>query len=441
MLLHLGCQILLLIPALSTARVVVRTAAFGTSLAFLVLVPGKLDSRYPARPYPVYILAILALELFHPDGAGVIPAIAEVVLDLAILAPVFWVSRIAVTPATFQRVIIICWVFYTASAAVGLLQAYYPGRFEPALASVVAAHGRARAMGLTIQLASGERIFRPMGLTDTPGGAASGGLYAALLGAGITLLPKPPFLGARVLAVGSMIVGMMCLYLCQIRSLVVMMVVCLITLCVLMMISGRVSKLLGLLAAVGIVAPAAFALAFSVGGRSMTDRLSTLTESDPGSVYHTHRGLFLEATINELPRYLLGAGLGRWGMVASYFGSDTGNLWVEIQWTGWLYDGGILLILAYFGAIVSVSWACGRVALSRARGSDSPLNLWGAVLVAYNVGAVAVCFNYSFFAGTGGLEFWLLNSALLCAARTQSVSTRAGDAMLEKGGAILTLRP
>jgi hypothetical protein len=257
-----------------------------------------------------------------------------------------------------------------------------------------------------------------MGLTDTPGGAAYAGMYAVLFGTGIILLPKAPFFGARLLAIGSMIAGLICLYLCQIRSLVVMVGVCLVTLFAILTISGRGSKLLGLLAALGTIVPGAFMLAFALGGRSMSDRLSTLTESDPGAVYYAHRGKFLEATIDQLPQYPLGAGLGRWGMISWYFGGDTRPLWVEIQWTGWLFDGGIALILAYFTAIVVVSWACFKVALRRADGSDSQLSLWAAMLVAYNVGTVAVCFNYAFFAGTGGLEFWVLNTALLCAAQS-----------------------
>ena len=38
------------------------------------------------------------------------------------------------------------------------------------------------------------------------------------------------------------------------------------------------------------------------------------------------------------------------------------------------------------------------------------------MLVAYNVGAIALCFNYVPFIGTAGLEFWLLNAALAVAA-------------------------
>lgn len=414
--LHLGCQLLLLIPGLSAARVLVRTAAFGASLALLAFVPAKRAPRLPVRSLITWILVLLSLEMIHPDSA-IIPGIAAVVLNLAILAPTFWVPRTHVTTLTFQRLVVILWLFYTASAMLGVLQSFFPGRFEPQLSSVIAGHGRGQIMSLKIRLASGERIFRPMGLTDTPGGAAYGGLYAILLGTGILLLRRPPFQWARVLAIASMVSGMVCLYLCQVRSLLVMAGICELTLFSLLLITGRVSKLLGLVAALGALVPATFVLAVSLGGRSVTDRLTTLINSDPGSVYYTNRGHFLETTIFEyLPLYPLGAGLGRWGMINSYFGALSSTLWAEIQWTGWVFDGGLPLVLLYFAAVVVALWACLRVARGRVTGEESSLTLWGAVIVAYDVGALALCFNYPVFSGTAGIEFWLLNAALLCAA-------------------------
>lgn len=409
---------MLLVPELLKVRVVVRMAAFGASLAFLAIIPARRAQTLPARSAALWILVILGLEFFHPEGSGLLAAFASIMLHLAVLAPIFWIPRTAVNALTFQRLVTILWLFYAASAALGVLQAYFPGRFDPPLSAVIAEHGPNTADSLKIQLASGERAFRPMGLTGTPGGAAQGGLYAILLGTGVILLPKPPFWGARLLAVVSTVAGMMCLYLCQIRSLVVMAGVCVVTLLALLLVSGRVSRLLGLVASLGTVIPGAFILAVSLGGRAMTDRLTTLTEADPGAVYFKHRGHFLEQTITEfLPQYPLGAGLGRWGMVHSYFGTDSGSLWAEIQWTAWLFDGGLPLVLAYFVAILLVSSACLKVALGGVGGGDGSLSLWGAVLVAYNVGTVALCFTYPIFEATGGVEFWLLNAALLCAAQ------------------------
>jgi hypothetical protein len=417
-LLHFSCQLLLLIPALSAARVVVRTAAFGTSLLFLLVVPSLRVRRTPLRTCAICILGLLGLEFFHPEGSGLLAALASIMLNLSILAPVFWVPRTGITAARLQAIITLIWLFYTISAVFGVLQAYFPGRFQPPLSAVLATHGQDRLGALEIELASGERVYRPMGLTDSPGGAAYAGLYAMLLGMGMFLLPKPPFRGSRALAAGSMFAGMMCLYLCQIRSLVVMTGVCIMTLLILLLISGRISRLVGSIAAIGTIVPSAFALAFAIGGKSMTERLTTLVEADPGTVYYSNRGRFFEATLTRyLPLYPLGAGLGRWGMVNAYFGNFANAMWVEIQWTAWLFDGGVAMILLYLTAIFLASWGGLKIALGQMGRAEPSLSLWGAVLVAYNVGSLAVCFNYTLFGGTGGVEFWLLNMAVLSAAQ------------------------
>jgi hypothetical protein len=317
-----------------------------------------------------------------------------------------------------QSLITILWLFYTASAVLGVLQAYFPGQFQPPLAAVLSGKGRNVLNALEIELASGERVFRPMGLTDTPGGAAGAGMYAVLLGIGTLLSEKAAFTGARLVAIGGMVAGLMCLYLCQIRSLVIMTGVCTLTLLGVLLLSGRMSKLVGLLGAVGVIVPGAFALALAVGGDAMTARLTTLVAADPSSVYYRNRGHFLEYTLDhDLPLYPLGAGLGRIGMVHSYFGNATGALWAEIQWTAWLLDGGILLILLYVTAIFIALWGCLQISRQQQRRDAGSLSLWAAVIFAYDVGALALCFNYPLFEGTGGVEFWLLNMTVLCAAQ------------------------
>jgi hypothetical protein len=425
-LLHLSCQLLLLVPGVSGLRVMVRMAAFATSLIFLVIVPAGRPWQMPLRTCASCILGLLGLEFFHPEGSSLLASFASVMLNLAVLAPIFWLPRTGTSAINLRQLVTFLWLFYALSAVLGVLQAYFPGRFQPPLSAVIAANGRSTLAAFQIKLASGEHVFRPMGLTDSPGGAAFAGLYAVLFGTGMILSPERPFWGARVVAAGGMIAGMMDLYLCQIRSLLVMTGVCIVTLLVLLLVTGRISRLIGLLGAAGVIVPSAFALAFAIGGKSMTDRLTTLVDKDPGAVYYANRGRFFEALINHyLPLYPLGAGLGRWGMVHSYFGSAADSLWVEIQWTAWLFDGGVPMILLYVMAILLSSWACLRVALGKVGRSEPSLSLWGAVLVAYNVGALAVCFNYPLFAGTGGVEFWILNMALLCAAHNTDGALRS----------------
>jgi hypothetical protein len=79
------------------------------------------------------------------------------------------------------------------------------------------------------------------------------------------------------------------------------------------------------------------------------------------------------------------------------------------MWTGWLLDGGIPLVAAYIAAMgIAFYWA-GRIALDRSR---PELTMWGALVFAYNTGALAVTFNNPLFVSQAGLEFWLLNAAL-----------------------------
>ena len=214
-----------------------------------------------------------------------------------------------------------------------------------------------------------------------------------------------------------MLVGAMCLYLCQVRSMVVMTAICLVVMVLLAALSGRVSRLFAIVSSVAVVIPVAFTLAVSLAGKSVTDRLQTLVKSDAGTVYYNNRGHFLEATFyRAMPKYPLGAGLGHWGMVSHYAGSGIASFWVEIQWTGWIYDGGVPLVVAYAGALLMTTWLALGVARGKLGRSEAGFAVWGAVVVAYNVGALALCFNYVPFIGNSGLEFWLINACLISAA-------------------------
>jgi len=160
-----------------------------------------------------------------------------------------------------------------------------------------------------------------------------------------------------------------------------------------------------------------FVWAVSRGGDVVTKRLATFVEEPAGKVYYSNRGHFLDETVNVLlPKYPLGAGLGRWGMMCYYFGDkddpEHGEIWAEIQWTGWVLDGGVPLVLLYCAAMGAAFVVAGRVALSRSSGA---LGLMGAMVFAYDVGALAMTFNYPLFIGQSGLEFWILNACLFAA--------------------------
>ena len=107
----------------------------------------------------------------------------------------------------------------------------------------------------------------------------------------------------------------------------------------------------------GALVVASFTWAVAVGGESVVERFQSILDVGVVQSYQENRGIFLSYTLQELLyEYPFGAGIGRWGMMTAYFGDPTNwqfpSLWAEIQPTGWLYDGGILLWVFYGGAIV-----------------------------------------------------------------------------------------
>jgi hypothetical protein len=412
-------QLALLLPVLGPLRLLVRMAVFGVSLLFLALLPGRGTWHPSARP-ALCVLAILGLSLFHPHTNTVLAGTAQAALYLSILAPLFWVPRARIDLAALRRILLVLWAFHTVSAGFGILQVHFPGRFQPNLSAMIAGQGEGYVSQLHMTTASGQRVLRPMGLTDTPGGAAIAGFYAVLLGLGFVLTERRGWL--KFICLGSMVLGMASLYLAQVRSVLLMLAFCLFAFCGMLAWRGerrRLTLVAGLIATVVLLS---FSWAVSVGGASVTQRWATLVEDRPGKVYYRNRGLLLEQTVEELlPKYPLGAGLGRWGMMNLYFGDNSDPeracLWAELQWTGWILDGGAPLLLAYVAALALACRTALQIAFLRNAGT---LWIWGGVLLAYNLGAFAVTFSYSFFVGQGGLEFWLLNAVLFAATQTRS---------------------
>jgi len=404
---QLACQISLLVPGLSPSRVVARSAAFGASLALLVLVPGRPLTQHLGRNLALFLAVILTLSTLHPDGANPGAVIAHWAFSLSILAPMFWVSRLRMSSRALQALFVVLWVFSTASSVVGVLQAYYPGRFLPAAGMMAGEQSARQFAALMIQLSSGAWIPRPTGLTDAPGGAAAGGFYAVLLGVGIAL--TRPFRFSRAAAALATVAGMTCLYLCQVRAMIVMLLICMLAILGIFAWAGRASRSITIAVVVGVLVVAAFAFAFSLGGYTVSQRMESLIAASPAQVYSGARGRYIAETIERIPEYPLGAGLGRWGMVSYYFGG-TGDLWAEIQWTGWLYDGGLLLFIGYPLTILLLFRNAVAVALKT---KNPALEVWAAVVAGYDIGTLALTFSYQVFMSTSGIEFWLINAALI----------------------------
>jgi hypothetical protein len=419
------CAIALLVPGFRDARVVIRSLAFGTSLAFLLLIPTRRRQRHPAAWLAIACIVVLVLSLFHPTTNSLLSAAAQVAMYVAVLAPLFWVPRMDVDDRMLRRAMHVIWLFSTTSAAVGVLQVYFPGTFEPPISTVLAKQ-IGYLSSLKIQLANGDRVYRPMGLTDIPGGAAGAGMSAVLFGTWVILRSRSA--GPKALAAAGIVVGMVCLFLCQVRVLVVMTGISVLILAAVLAGRGQLARLSGFASLFALLVAGGFFWAMVIAPDATMQRLKTLAEDNPTTVYYRNRGHFLEQTFTTLlPQYPFGVGPGRWGMVFSYFGdqsnTENGQVHSEIMWTGWVLDGGAPLVLAYSLALliaIATSW---RVATN---GRDR-VGVWveAAILTGYNVGSIAVTFSYPLFLSQAGLEFWLFNALLFAAVRHRAAMQSA----------------
>ena len=404
-------QTVLLIPGLGPGRTVLRAATFASSILFLLVVPGR-GRAYPLAPLIAVIIGIVTLELLHPGLNTPLAGVAQVALYVAIWGPVFWVVRVAVTPLVLANVLMLLWAFHATSAAAGVLQVYSPERFAPEPEFVKQLLGES-AEGLMVQLHDGTQVFRPFGLTDSPGGAAVSGAFAVLIG---SLL-----IGARgriipVLGTASVAVGLFCIYLSHIRSLLVVTVVSVVGLVAVLVVRGQVSRAVGIVALTGLAAVGGFLWA-SAMGTGVAARFETLLQERPLTVYYANRGVFLEETFDVYVfRYPAGAGLGRYGMTNLYFGTasnpDSPPLWAEIQSTAWVFDGGVLLLLAGYAAVIG---ATGLATVLALRVRDRSLAVIAAAIAGFDLSILVNTFGYSNFLSQGGMMFWVLNAALYTA--------------------------
>jgi hypothetical protein len=98
--------------------------------------------------------------------------------------------------------------------------------------------------------------------------------------------------------------------------------------------------------------------------------------------------------------------------MANYFGSftrDNDAIWAEIQLTGWMIDGGILMIALYAGALVVTAFTEYRVAITT---RYPRLAQCAAVVLAANLGTAALIFSFTPFVTQVGIQYWFLAGAL-----------------------------
>jgi hypothetical protein len=177
---------------------------------------------------------------------------------------------------------------------------------------------------------------------------------------------------------------------------------------------------LGAIAIIG-----AFVFAVGVGGENVQDRFLGLVETGAVESYKEQRGVFLEYTIFEAPtEFPLGAGVGRWGMmnthIAKFDTFPSTTLWAEIQPTGWIYDGGVPLVVTYAGALILSCWGVYRIAI-RVR---SPLAFSAALILCSNLFVIGTAFAGPAFNFTAGIQYWF-STACLFAAASQTAAAQS----------------
>jgi hypothetical protein len=223
----------------------------------------------------------------------------------------------------------------------------------------------------------------------------------------------------RALCFAAAPIGMTALYLTQVRSFTVMAVLGLFLFAAMRLRQGRIVQ--GgwiVVASIGLVA-ASFMWAATLGGESLFERFSGLTDTGFFTTFQENRGLFIQYTISELLfKYPWGAGLGRWGMMQVYFGDA--SMWqappihVEIQMTGWLLDGGVLMWVFYGGALVS---ALRFGYLAAIRGVSDSFQYLATIVLSIQVMIIGLCLTGPVFNTQLGVEFWTITAALFGAAQ------------------------
>lgn len=412
---------LLFLPGTQPVRLPIRVASFAVSLlalAWWVLRQGdpSQPQRHPATGWLLACLGNVGLMIFHPVTNTVQAGAAQLVLYLCVMAPVFWAPALVRSPLHLRRIILILLVCNGINSIVGVLQVYDPARWLPQEFSRIVTESEMGLGPVTYLGPTGELIVRPPGLFDTPGAVAGAGMFAALLGVVFAASRIAWWQRATslVLAFG----GVSAIYLSQVRISLVVVAGMMLIYVLLLASQRRLASATTFLGVSGVLLLAAFTFAVVLGGETVSSRVYTLFEDDPVTIYYASRGGQLVYALDELLfEFPLGAGLGRWGMIARYFAdaSDFGSppIWAEIQIAGWLLDGGLILLTLYGAALVSTIWHEWRLA----RSGDPFVRICAAVVMTVSLGTFALIFTFTPFTTQIGVQFWFLAGALHGAAR------------------------
>lgn len=406
---------LLFIPGIQSYRAVIRALPYVSSVVLVLPYFTKkvVGLKHPgSSSFLVAALALLVVNLLHPTTQPT-AGLAQVVFQVTVAAPIFWAWKAVQEEGKLLRSVRMVFLLSALSASLGILQVYFPDRFMPPQFSALGLQlNESWVDSLTYEGAEGRMIVRPPGLTDQPGGAAIAGAMSAILGLGLTLLQGAP--GGRLVPLAGTLIGLAVLYLTQVRSLLLMCIGAFAMMAVIMFRRGRVGATAWLVGGGGALVVASFLWATSVGGEQVEQRYTDITQRGAVQAFRENRGQFLSYTVGELlDEFPLGAGVGRWGMMYVYFGDPTDlaspPIHAEIQLTGWLLDGGVLMWVFYGGAVLVALISTYRLTQQR---RSAPVADLATVVLAVLVLVVGMSLAGPVFNTQTGVLFWFLSGAM-----------------------------
>jgi hypothetical protein len=409
---------LLFIPGAQAYRSFVRALPYAASAGLLgMYVPRVMHGRAPRGTIPLVLaLGLIVVNLLHPTSllqAG----IAQCVFQATIAAPMFWGWKAVRRVEVLKRLLWCAFVFNAAGAVLGVLQVYYPAYFmPPQFSSLGLQMNDAYVESLTYEGPDGTLIVRPPGLTDQPGGAALSGALAVVLGTGLGLCTGSA--RVRVLTLGIVAIGLAVMYLTQVRSVLLMSVATLAVIAALLFRRNQAQLAARVAVSAAILVVGSFLWARAIGGQAVERRFMDIAREGAVKTYQQNRGGFVNETFGQLlDEYPLGAGVGRWGMMGVYFNDPTSvapPIYVEIQITGWLLDGGIPMWVLYGSAILLALLTAYELAIKRALPvlSDTALICLGVEFLIVGFAWAGPVFNTQL-----GILFWFLVSTLYGASR------------------------
>jgi len=401
---------LLYLPGTQPIRFYVRVASFAISMALLVwwvFGNARQSRRHPSQLWLVAAMIYTAAMVLHPFTSSTFAGVAQLVLYMSVMAPLFWAPAVVRGPDHLARLMTLLLVCNGVNAFVGVMQVYDPDRWMPQEMSRIVTESEFGLGAVTYRGPNG-LIVRPPGLFDNPGAVAGPGMYAALLG--LVFATSASARWKRAAALAASFAGVAAIYLSQVRVSLVVLAIMLAAYVSVLMLQQRKQRAFVFGVIAGGLVIATFTFAISLGGESIAARTFTLFEEDPVSLYSASRGGQLVYTFDDLLTiYPLGAGLGRWGMISGYFGGGRQPLWAEIQVAGWAIDGGIPLLIMSVAALIVALLAEVRVAVSD---PAAKVRACAAIILAANLGTAALIFSFTPFVTQIGLQFWFLAGAV-----------------------------